>query len=269
VHHHEQTGRKGGRKGNRPAAGRRQVPAGGGGRRAGGHVHGHQAAPRPAHQRQRHPGARVAGRRGRRRPARPGAPPGKRSVLAGALALLSAFSAAEPDCVRGCSLARAPHDPGVLSQGQKRSWRGLQRTRHDGLQRVGTARCGAPRASMMLAASRCSLTRLLTSHDCGPLQAAPSAHRGFLNRARSVPIESLYHLACRRGRRLVLTGALELAAAGGSCISLLWRVRAVHCMCLQSCGMCYVSIQSSTLSRVAAERLELRGKCSAVSRCFL
>jgi hypothetical protein len=40
-------------------------------------------------------------------------------------------------------------------------------------------------------------------------QAAPSAHRGFLNRARAVPIESLYHLACRRGRRLVLTGALR------------------------------------------------------------
>ncbi len=85
---------------------------------------------------------------------------------------------------------------------------------------------------MMLAASRCSLTRLLTSHDCAPPQAAPSAHRGFLNRARSVPIESLYHLACRRGRRLVLTGALRLqlrVAAAFLCCS---QVRAVHCVCL-------------------------------------
>ncbi|KAK9832529.1 hypothetical protein WJX81_006107 [Elliptochloris bilobata] len=39
-----------------------------------------------------------------------------------------------------------------------------------------------------------------------PAVAAPSAHRGFLNRARSVPIESLYDMACRQGRRLVLTG---------------------------------------------------------------
>ena len=38
-------------------------------------------------------------------------------------------------------------------------------------------------------------------------QAAPSAHRGFLNRARAVPVESLYDMACRQGRRLVLTGA--------------------------------------------------------------
>ena len=49
-------------------------------------------------------------------------------------------------------------------------------------------------------------------------QAAPSAHRGFLNRARAVPIESLYDMACRQGRRLVLTGApsgLRAAALPG------------------------------------------------------
>jgi hypothetical protein len=40
----------------------------------------------------------------------------------------------------------------------------------------------------------------------GLLQAAPAAHRGFLTRARGVPIEALYEHACRQGRRLVLSG---------------------------------------------------------------
>ena len=38
-------------------------------------------------------------------------------------------------------------------------------------------------------------------------QAVPAAHRGFLTRARGVPIESLYEQACRQKRRLVLSGA--------------------------------------------------------------
>ena len=54
-------------------------------------------------------------------------------------------------------------------------------------------------------------------------QAAPSAHRGFLNRARAVPIESLYDMACRQGRRLVLTGAPSGLRAG--CTSGCWRCR--------------------------------------------
>ncbi len=35
----------------------------------------------------------------------------------------------------------------------------------------------------------------------------PAAHRGFLTRAQSVPIESLYEHACRQKKRLVLSGA--------------------------------------------------------------
>eukprot|EP00887_Chlorella_sp_A99_P005865 scaffold1.g5865.t1 len=35
---------------------------------------------------------------------------------------------------------------------------------------------------------------------------APAAHRGFVQRARIIPIESLYAEACRRGKRLVLCG---------------------------------------------------------------
>lgn len=38
------------------------------------------------------------------------------------------------------------------------------------------------------------------------LQAVPAAHRGFLLRARQVPIEAMYEHACRQKRRLVLSG---------------------------------------------------------------
>ena len=52
------------------------------------------------------------------------------------------------------------------------------------------------------------------------VQAVPAAHRGFLARARSVPIEALYEHACRQGRRLVLSGA-----ASQSLGSLAWPCR--------------------------------------------
>lgn len=38
------------------------------------------------------------------------------------------------------------------------------------------------------------------------LQGVPAAHRGFLTRARSVSIETLYEHACRQKKRLVLSG---------------------------------------------------------------
>ena len=38
------------------------------------------------------------------------------------------------------------------------------------------------------------------------LQAVPAAHRGFLLRARQIPIEAMYEHACRQKRRLVLSG---------------------------------------------------------------
>ena len=44
--------------------------------------------------------------------------------------------------------------------------------------------------------------------SCGGVQDVPSAHTGFLNRARGVPIESLYRHATRLNKRLVLTGTL-------------------------------------------------------------
>jgi len=39
-----------------------------------------------------------------------------------------------------------------------------------------------------------------------PGAQSPAAHRGFLNRARAIPIDALYEEACRRGKRLVLCG---------------------------------------------------------------
>ena len=38
------------------------------------------------------------------------------------------------------------------------------------------------------------------------VQAVPAAHRGFLLRARQVPIEAMYEHACRQKKRLVLSG---------------------------------------------------------------
>ena len=38
-------------------------------------------------------------------------------------------------------------------------------------------------------------------------QAIPAAHRGFLSRAKAIPIEGLFAHACQHGKRLVLTGA--------------------------------------------------------------
>lgn len=35
---------------------------------------------------------------------------------------------------------------------------------------------------------------------------APAAHRGFWQRTKAVPIESLFELACSRQKRLVITG---------------------------------------------------------------
>ena len=40
------------------------------------------------------------------------------------------------------------------------------------------------------------------------MQAVPAAHRGFLLRARDIPIEAMYEQACRQKRRLVLSGQL-------------------------------------------------------------
>jgi hypothetical protein len=45
-------------------------------------------------------------------------------------------------------------------------------------------------------------------HQC--MQAVPAAHRGFLMRARTVPIESIYEHACRQKKRLVLSGNIAL-----------------------------------------------------------
>jgi hypothetical protein len=39
------------------------------------------------------------------------------------------------------------------------------------------------------------------------VQALPAAHRGFLMRARSIPVEQLYFHARSQGKRLVLCGA--------------------------------------------------------------
>lgn len=61
-------------------------------------------------------------------------------------------------------------------------------------------------------------------------QAAPSAHRGFLNRARAVPIESLYDMACRQGRRLVLTGAPSGLSAAAPFEGLLRQLALPHAM---------------------------------------
>jgi len=38
------------------------------------------------------------------------------------------------------------------------------------------------------------------------LQVTALAHRGFLARARGIPVEALYAHAARQGRRLVLCG---------------------------------------------------------------
>lgn len=60
--------------------------------------------------------------------------------------------------------------------------------------------------------------------------APPLVHRGFLNRARSVPVEAIYAEAEARGKRLVLCGhSLGGAVAALCTVSLLARLpRAVH-----------------------------------------
>lgn len=49
------------------------------------------------------------------------------------------------------------------------------------------------------------------------LQAVPAAHRGFLLRARQIPIEAMYEHACRQKRRLVLSGDCILLHLGLNC----------------------------------------------------
>ncbi len=58
------------------------------------------------------------------------------------------------------------------------------------------------------------------------LQAVPAAHRGFLMRARAVPIESIYEQACRQKRRLVLSGGSCLAFSIRQPSLVLW-----HALC--------------------------------------
>ena len=60
-------------------------------------------------------------------------------------------------------------------------------------------------------AARCLAGLIICLHADLPesnafLQAVPAAHRGFLLRARQVPIEAMYEHACRQKRRLVLSG---------------------------------------------------------------
>ena len=68
-------------------------------------------------------------------------------------------------------------------------------------------------------------------HPCLPtffeqqcfLQDVPAAHTGFLNRARGVPIQSLYQQAVRGNKRLVLTGVWHTLCTKqppGSCFHL-------------------------------------------------
>ena len=62
---------------------------------------------------------------------------------------------------------------------------------------------------------------------------AAAAHRGYLSRARSIPVEQLYAEARRRGKRLVLCGvwahfinsgaAQRVAADTGNAESLVWH----------------------------------------------
>ena len=47
--------------------------------------------------------------------------------------------------------------------------------------------------------------------DC-VVQAAAAVHRGFSSRARTVPIEGLFALACQKRKRLVLTGNCNMTA---------------------------------------------------------
>ena len=50
---------------------------------------------------------------------------------------------------------------------------------------------------------------------------AAAAHRGYLSRARSIPIEQLYAEARRRNKRLVLCG-VWLTASTLSCVTILY-----------------------------------------------
>lgn len=47
---------------------------------------------------------------------------------------------------------------------------------------------------------------------------APAAHRGFSARARSIPIEALYHQARSQGKRLVLCGERQPQAGGAGAL---------------------------------------------------
>jgi len=57
-------------------------------------------------------------------------------------------------------------------------------------------------------------------YDAGVLQV-PSAHRGFLARAKTVPLQQLQALAAGSGRRLVLCGHSLVSAAAAAAVLLL------------------------------------------------
>lgn len=66
----------------------------------------------------------------------------------------------------------------------------------------------------------------LQSEAC-VVQDVPAAHTGFLNRARGVPILSLYQQATRLDKRLVLTGTAPPAYSPASA-----KIALPHLLCL-------------------------------------
>ena len=86
-------------------------------------------------------------------------------------------------------------------------------------------------------------------------QQAPAAHRGFLDRARGIPIDALFSEAQKRGKRLVLCGhSLGGAVATLTAISLLQRLPPEQHNAVSVVGFATPALGNTALANMVEER---------------
>jgi len=86
-------------------------------------------------------------------------------------------------------------------------------------------------------------------------QQAPAAHRGFLMRARGIPIEALFAEAQKRGKRLVLCGhSLGGAVATLTAISLLQKIPPEQHNAVSCVGFATPALGNAALATIVKDR---------------
>ncbi|KAG7672312.1 hypothetical protein Ndes2526B_g06693 [Nannochloris sp. 'desiccata'] len=95
----------------------------------------------------------------------------------------------------------------------------------------------------------------LTNTSTSSQEQAPAAHRGFLMRARGIPIEALFAEAQKRGKRLVLCGhSLGGAVATLTAISILQRLPPEQHSAVSCVGFATPALGNAALATMVKER---------------